>query len=246
MSDAFHPGNKIVQQCLQGLAMVANGDTSGARVLFRQALAAASSDFERFLVTYECALLEEDSNEYVAGLENALAYAKQSNEISAQSAFATIYLKLAEKYDEVDERDKAEQMRKLSCEWTGKIFDQGPFYHGTRAELSTGDLLVAGHQSNYEDNLMMNHIYFTSNLKGAQLAASLAKGDGIERVYEVEPMGDFEDDPNVTDKKFPGNLTSSYRSTAPLRIIGERNEDYDDELAQWRTKLMKNKGEIIN
>ncbi len=155
-------------------------------------------------------------------------------------------MKLAEKYDEVDERDKAEQMRKLSCEWTGKIFDQGPFYHGTRAELSTGDLLVAGHQSNYEDNLMMNHIYFTSNLKGAQLAASLAKGDGIERVYEVEPMGDFEDDPNVTDKKFSGNLTSSYRSTAPLRIIGERNKDYDDELTQWRTKLTKNKGEIIN
>ncbi|WP_288746138.1 hypothetical protein [uncultured Enterococcus sp.] len=81
MSDAFHPGNKIVQQCLQGMVLVANGGTSGARVLFRQAFAAAS--FERFLATYECALLEQDSNEYVAGLENALAYAKQSNEISA-------------------------------------------------------------------------------------------------------------------------------------------------------------------
>jgi rifampin ADP-ribosylating transferase len=70
----------------------------------------------------------------------------------------------------------------------------------------------------------MNHIYFTANINGAGLAAALAKGEGRERVYRVEPTGEFENDPNVTDKKFPGNLTRSYRSKEPLRIIGEETE----------------------
>ncbi|MGL4654903.1 MAG: NAD(+)--rifampin ADP-ribosyltransferase [Sarcina sp.] len=83
-------------------------------------------------------------------------------------------------------------------------------------------MLVAGKKSNYNNELKMNHIYFTSNLNGAGLAAALAKGEGKERVYIVESTGDFENDPNVTDKKFPGNLTCSYRSQAPLKIVGEK------------------------
>ncbi|WP_420847753.1 NAD(+)--rifampin ADP-ribosyltransferase [Niabella beijingensis] len=127
--------------------------------------------------------------------------------------------------------------------------DKGPFYHGTRADLQPGDLLIAGGISNYQSDVVMNHIYFTGLANGAGLAAALAKGEGRERVYIVEPTGSFENDPNVTDKKFPGNPTRSYRSTAPLKILGEVT-DWDrltpEQLRQWREKLANNKGTIIN
>ncbi|OCA78903.1 hypothetical protein BBH99_20375 [Chryseobacterium contaminans] len=130
-----------------------------------------------------------------------------------------------------------------------KIFDHGPFYHGTKADLQTGDLLTAGGNSNYKADFRMNHIYFTALVNGAGLAAALAKGDGAERVYIVEPTGAFENDPNLTDKKFPGNMTRSYRSEAPLKIIGEVtewNKPGPEELQKFRGKLENNKGEIIN
>ena len=97
--------------------------------------------------------------------------------------------------------------------------------------------------------VIMNHIYFTASPNGAGLAAALAKGDGGERVYIVEPAGYFENDPNVTDKKFPGNPTRSYRSKAPLKIIGEVTDwerQSPGELQKWREKLAHIKGEIIN
>ena len=83
--------------------------------------------------------------------------------------------------------------------------DTGPFYHGTKADLQAGDLLTAGFKSNYYTDVVMNHIYFTALVQAAGLAAELAPGDGQPRVFLVEPVGDFENDPNVTDKKFPGN-----------------------------------------
>ncbi|MDQ0735006.1 NAD(+)--rifampin ADP-ribosyltransferase [Arthrobacter agilis] len=101
------------------------------------------------------------------------------------------------------------------------VSEKGPFFHGTKADLKVGDFLTAGFRSNYRPDVIMNHIYFTALPDGAGLAAELASGDGEPRVYAVEPTGEFEDDPNVTDKKFPGNPTRSYRSRAPLRVIGE-------------------------
>ena len=95
----------------------------------------------------------------------------------------------------------------------------------------------------------MNHIYFTTNLHGAGLAAGLAKGEGYERIYQVMPNGPFEPDPNVTDKKFPGNLTGSYRSSEPLTIIGEITDwqrQTNEEINRWQQRLAKQKGEIIN
>jgi hypothetical protein len=115
--------------------------------------------------------------------------------------------------------------------------------------LQIGDLLTAGGSSNYKHELKMNHIYFTALVNGAGLAAALAKGDGHERVYIVEPTGSFENDPNVTDKKFPGNPTRSYRSQAPLKIVGEVRDwmrQTPEELQKWREKLANNKGDIIN
>ena len=130
------------------------------------------------------------------------------------------------------------------------VLDNGPFYHGTKADLQVGDLLTAGFRSNYKPEVIMNHIYFTAVANGAGLAAALSKGDGRERVYIVEPTGSFENDPtNVTDKKFPGNPTRSYRSPAPLRIVGELTDwvrQTPEYLQKWHEKLANIKGEIIN
>lgn len=95
-----------------------------------------------------------------------------------------------------------------------------PFYHGTRADLRTGDLLAPGFASNFQAQ-KLSWIYFTATLDAAIWGCELARGAGRERIYIVEPTGTFEDDPNLTDKKFPGNITCSYRSREPLRIVGE-------------------------
>jgi len=125
----------------------------------------------------------------------------------------------------------------------------GPFYHGTRADLSIGDMLTAGFISNYRDSVVMNHVYFTTLSKGAGLAAEIAKGSGRPRVYVVVPTGRFEDDPNVTNKKFPGNPTRSYRSEQPLKIVGELEnwESHDPQFIRQLKKFVESgTGEIIN
>ena len=100
-----------------------------------------------------------------------------------------------------------------------------PFYHGTRADLAVGDLLSPGFQSNFADR-KLSWIYFSATLEAAIWGAELARGDARERIYIVEPTGTFEDDPNLTDKRFPGNPTASYRSREPLRVVGE--------VAEWQ------------
>jgi rifampin ADP-ribosylating transferase len=134
-----------------------------------------------------------------------------------------------------------------------EALDEGPFFHGTKADLAVGDLLTAGFRSNYRPEVVMNHIYFTALPGGAGLAAELAAGDGAPRVYVVEPTGPFENDPNVTDKKFPGNPTRSYRSRAPLRIVGELTDWTrltPEQLETWRQRLTAllsdERAEIIN
>lgn len=99
--------------------------------------------------------------------------------------------------------------------------DDGPFYHGTKADLKTGSLLTTGHSSNYGERKKANFVYFAATMDAAIWGAELAVGDNPGRIYSVEPTGDFEDDPNLTDKKFPGNPTRSYRTREPLLIIGE-------------------------
>jgi hypothetical protein len=135
--------------------------------------------------------------------------------------------------------------------------DEGPFFHGTIADLGVGELLTAGNRSNYRPEIVMNHVYFTARIDGAglaaEIAAELAGGAPRPRVYAVEPTGAFENDPNVTDKKFPGNPTRSYRSSAALRILGEITEWTrltPEQLQLWRERvsvLLSNEGgEIIN
>lgn len=106
----------------------------------------------------------------------------------------------------------------------------GPFFHGTAAALQVGDELAAGYGSNFHERRISNYVYFTTVLEtavwGAELATSLTGADGPGRIYVVEPLGPFEDDPNVTNKRFMGNPTRSYRSREPLRVVSE--------VAEWQ------------
>ena len=102
-----------------------------------------------------------------------------------------------------------------------EVYEAGTYLHGTKADLSVGDMLVPGRGSNFEAGRVMNHVYFTATLDAATWGAELAAGEGRGRIYLVEPTGDFEDDPNVTDKKLPGNPTQSFRTREPLRVVGE-------------------------
>lgn len=103
--------------------------------------------------------------------------------------------------------------------------DGGPFYHGTKADLKPGDLLAPGYNSNFGERKKANYVYLTATMDAATWGAELAVGDGPGRIYLVEPTGTFEDDPNLTDQKFPGNPTRSYRTRQPLRVM--------DEVLEW-------------
>jgi Rifampin ADP-ribosyl transferase len=107
---------------------------------------------------------------------------------------------------------------------------EGPFFHGTKTRFGIGDELVAGHLSNYHDGRESNYLYFAALIEpavwAAELATALSTSKERGRVYVVEPTGPFEDDPNVTNKKFPGNVTQSYRTRHPMRVV--------DELQTWQ------------
>ena len=102
-----------------------------------------------------------------------------------------------------------------------EVYEPGVYLHGTKAQLAVGEMLVPGRASNFEEGRVMTHVYFTATLDAAVWGAELAAGDGRERIYIVEPSGEFENDPNLTDKRFPGNPTQSFRSREPLRVVGE-------------------------
>ena len=101
------------------------------------------------------------------------------------------------------------------------VLDRGPFFHGTKAKLALGELLQPKNESNFEEERISNYIYFTATLDAAKWGAELEKGEGREHIYLVEPLGAFENDPNLTDKCFPGNPTRSYRSEQPLKVVAE-------------------------
>lgn len=104
---------------------------------------------------------------------------------------------------------------------TSEVTDTGPFYHGTKGDLMVGDLLEPGRSSNFGERRTANFVYLTATMDAAIWGAELAVGDGRGRIYLVEPTGPIENDPNLTDKRFPGNPTRSYRTRQPLRVVGE-------------------------
>jgi Rifampin ADP-ribosyl transferase len=126
------------------------------------------------------------------------------------------------------------------------------FLHGTRANLARGDLIVPGYTPNFREGKPLSWVYCTGTLDAAIWGAELAVGDGPERIYLVEPTGLIVDDPNLTDKKFPGNPTLSYRSRHPLRVVGEVTNwegHTPEQLQRMRESLERLKaegGEIID
>jgi tetratricopeptide (TPR) repeat protein len=245
----FSANNNVVKLCLQGMGMEEKSEPEEAKRLFLQAWNESTDAFEKFIAAYYVARQQRDVHDKLKWLETSLQFALEINDVTIKSALPSLYSNIAKCYEELNDLDNAKKNYELASSFTDDPSDTGPFYHGTRADLHVGDLLTPGGNSNYQSDLVMNHIYFTALANGAGLAAALAKGDGPERVYIVEPTGTFENDPNVTNKKFPGNPTRSYRSDAPLRIVGEATDWVritPEELQKWREKLANVKGEIIN
>ncbi len=245
----FSPSNNVVKLCLQGMNMEETGKPEEANKLFLQALEEATNDFEKFLAANYIARHQKTVSDKLDWLETTLHLALKVNDNSVKSAFPSLYLSIAKCYKDLNDHIKAKEYSDMAISFKYNSSDKGPFYHGTKANLQVGDLLTAGGNSNYKAELKMNHIYFTALINGAGLAAELVKGKGEPRVYIVEPTGSFENDPNVTDKKFPGNPTRSYRSQHPLKIVGETTDWVrltPEELQNWHERLSNAKGEIIN
>ena len=245
----FEPNNNVVKLCVQGMEMEGKGKPEEAGRLFLQAWNEAINEYEKFTAAHFVARHQKNIPDKLKWTETALQFALQIHNDTVKSALPSLYSNLAKCYEYLGDHDNAKKNHAFAISFRSKPADSGPFYHGTKADLQVGDLLTAGGQSNYKSEVIMNHIYFTALVNGAGLAAALAKGEGRERVYIVEPTGSFENDPNVTDKKFPGNPTRSYRSSAPLKIVGEVSDWVrltPEELQKWREKLANVKGEIIN
>ena len=245
----FDPNNVVIKLCMRGMSLEDSGSIEEAIAMFQKAWQEAADDYEKFIAVYHLARRQKGIADQLEWMETSLRYARNIDDDHVKSAYPTLYLSIAKCYEALCDSNQAKKYHDLADSYQGAPTDKGPFYHGTKADLQAGELLTAGGNSNYKPELKMNHIYFTANINGAGLAAALAKGEGRERIYKIEPTGAFENDPNVTDKKFPGNLTRSYRSKEPLRIIGEETEWTKLETAErreWREKIAKNQGDIIN
>jgi len=245
----FDPNNTIIQLCMQGMNLEDRGQPIEAANVFFQAWKEATNDFEKFVASWYVARSQQNVSDRLNWYETARKFAIKVNNDAIKGALPLLYANLAKCYEEEGDFDNAKQQNALASTAALQPAGTGPFFHGTRADMQVGELLFAGYTSNYQPELVMNHIYFTALINGAGLAAALAKGDQMERVYIVEPTGSFEDDPNVTNKKFPGNPTRSYRTQEPLKIIGEVTDwvkQTPEQLKHWHKKLADNKGEIIN
>ncbi|MBD1422556.1 NAD(+)--rifampin ADP-ribosyltransferase [Sphingobacterium chuzhouense] len=245
----FSANNPVVKLCMQGMRLEDAGNYEDALALFLQAWEEATDDAEKFTSAYHIARRQTKPEDRLKWFNTGLQLARKINDDVVRPALPLLYAQLAQCYEELGEVDNAAKYNELAKQPTEAPSIKGPFFHGTRADLQIDDLLTAGGKSNYEADLIMNHIYFTALIHGAGLAAALAKGEGEERVYIVEPTGDFENDPNVTNKKFAGNPTRSYRSQKPLKVIGEIKNWARitlEERSKWQERLANNDGEIIN
>lgn len=245
----FNPTSPFIQQLMQAIIQAEQGELAQAATTLDKMYRQTDDDYEKFLLAYQFAKVTTDIFERVKWLSVSLESAQKIDDEEVKSAYVTLFRDLSEAYKALGNHDYEKKYLELAEVEPTTPTDQGPFYHGTKADLEVGDLLVPGDLSNYQDDLVMNHIYFTAYLNGAGLAATLAKGTGKKRVYKIVPTGEFENDPNVTDEKFPGNLTRSYRSAQPLKIVAEI-EDWQalsqQQKQEWQAKVQKNEGEIIN
>jgi len=185
------------------MGMEDNGKPDEAAKLFLQAWNESTNDFEKFTAAYYVARHQDDVRDKLKWLETGLQFALKIDDESVKAAFPSLYSNIAKCYEDLNEPDSAKKNYELAESFKNKPSDNGPFYHGTRADLQVGDLLTPGGSSNYQTDLIMNHIYFTALANGAGLAAALAKGDGRERVYIVEPTGTLKTIRTLRIKNFP-------------------------------------------
>jgi rifampin ADP-ribosylating transferase len=245
----FSPTHPIIQLCIKGMALEEQGQPESAATLFQQAWSEATNDFEKYTSAFFVARHQPDVAGRLRWLETTLALALQIPGLTVASALPTLHTHIADCLEQLGESERAAASRASALLASENLHDEGPFYHGTRADLQIGDLLTAGWRSNYQPEIIMNHVYFTAAVNAAGFAAALALGEGRERVYIVEPTGKYENDPNVTDKKFPGNPTRSYRTSSPLKIVGEATDWVrlsTEDIQKWRERLAANKGDILN
>lgn len=244
----FSPSHPIIQQCMKAFALRAEGHPDQAQDVLRRAWLDAAEDHARLWVAYHLAH-EEDDEQALHWLDTALELALDLDHPAVHPAVPHLHARLAEVHARLGHASAAARSQAHATAAEGPPRDPGPFFHGTRAALGVGDVLTAGRGSNYQSGLVMNHIYFTAGIDVASLAAAFARGDGRERVYQLEPTGPFEHDPNVTNQRFPGNPTRSYRSPSPLRIVGEAedwNRPPEEVVRRWRARLADGPGEVIN
>jgi rifampin ADP-ribosylating transferase len=185
----FNPNNPIVKLCLQGMSMEDKGQPGEASALFMQAWNVATDDFEKFLAAHYVARHQNNIPDQLKWLETTLQLALKLNNHAVRGAFPALYSNIAKCYEDLGDLDNAKKNYELSISFTDNPTDQGPFYHGTKADLKVGDLLTAGLESNYQPELMMNHIYFTALANGAGLAAALAKGMDVNVFISLNPLG---------------------------------------------------------
>ena len=174
----FNPDNNVIKLCVQGMNMEGKGKPEEASRLFLQAWNEATNDFEKYTAAYYVARHQKNVSDKLKWLETALQFALKINNEAVKGAFPSLYLNIAKCYEDLSDLDNAKKNYELAISFTDKPSDSGPFYHGTKADLQVGHLLTAGNKSNYNPEVIMNHIYFTALVNGAGLATALAKGDG--------------------------------------------------------------------
>src|SRR5688572_8048054 len=155
----FSPFNNVVKLCLQGMDMEEKGKPEEAIKLFQQGWNEATNDFEKFLAAHYIARQQKTVADKLKWLETTLQFALKTNNDSVKSAFPTLYLNIAKCYEDLNDHNKAKENSELAILFQNNPSDQGPFYHGTKADLQIGDLLTAGGNSNYKSEIKMNHIY---------------------------------------------------------------------------------------
>jgi tetratricopeptide (TPR) repeat protein len=155
----FNPNNNVVKLCLQGMVMEEKGQPEEAGNLFLQAWKVATGDLEKFISAHSVARCQKNASDRLKWLETALQFALKINDDSVKSAFPFLYSNIAKCYEDLHEADKAAKNYELATSFEDKPSGKGPFYHGTKADLQVGDLLIAGGSSNYKPDPKMNHIY---------------------------------------------------------------------------------------
>ncbi len=245
----FDPNNEVILKCLKAQKLFEDGKDDEANIVFIKAQEKVSNKFEEFIFLYYQSRVLIDEKEKLSILKKAISIAKNLNNDIARSALTSLANQVADIYQKQGKIQKYSEYNNLAQSYIFKISDIGPFYHGTNVKLNVGDLLKPGFKSNYNSDVIMNHIYFTASKRGAAFAAELVAVENKPYVYLVEPLGNYENDPNVTNQRFIGNPTRSYRSDKPLRIleiITKWEQHSPDQIKAWREKVKNNKGKIIN